>query len=58
MGKYSMSSFTVLGDSVLDVKGFLPLISASVSLSVKMAVATVVGLEVEGLYFLVCPGQR
>lgn len=57
MGKYSMSSFTVLGDSVLDVKGFLPLISASVSLSVKMAVATVVGLEVEGLYFLVCPGQ-
>lgn len=57
MGKYSMSSFTVLGDSVLDVKGFLPLISASVSLSVKMAVATVVGSEVEGLYFLVCPGQ-
>lgn len=57
MGKYSMSSFTVLGDSVLDVKGFLPLISASVSLSVKMAVETVVDSEVEGLYFLVCPGQ-
>lgn len=57
MGKCSMSSLAVLGDPVLDVKGFLPLISASVSLSVKMAVATVIDSEVEGLYFLVCPGQ-
>lgn len=57
MGKCSMSSLAVLGDPVLDVKGFLPLISASVSLSVKMVVATVIDSEVEGLYFLVCPGQ-
>lgn len=57
MGKCSVTSFAVLGDPVLDVKGFLPLISALVFLSVKMAVATVIASEVKGLYFLVCPGQ-
>lgn len=42
MGKCSMSSLAVLGDPILDGKGFLPLISASVSLCVKMTVATVI----------------
>lgn len=57
MGKCSVTSLAGLGDPVLDVKGFLSLISASIFLSVKMAVATVIASELKGLYILVCPGQ-
>lgn len=52
-----MSSSEILGDYILDVKRFLSLILASVSLSVKMAVTTIFASEVEGLYFLACSEQ-
>lgn len=46
-----------LADHFLDIKGFLSLMSASVFLSVKMAVATDLASQIEGLYLLLCPAQ-
>lgn len=57
MGMCSANSLAFSGDRFLGVKGILSLMLVSISLSVKMAVATVLDAEVEGPYFLVLPGQ-
>lgn len=56
VGNCSVSSLALLGDHILDIKGFLSLILTSVFLSVKMAIATIVASELEELYLLVFPG--
>lgn len=45
MGKGSVNSSAFLGGRILDVKGFLSLVSASVSWSVEMAVASSTSLR-------------
>ena len=57
VGTCSANSLAFSGGRFLGVKGILSLMLVSGSLSVKMAVATVLDADVEGPYFLGLPGQ-